>query len=237
EIEQACRNRSVHLEWEDRTHLAPPVDFTEHITLSPAQEQAVSSMLAKDMGLLVAPAGSGKTCMGLALVARRKQPALWIVHTQELADQAIARAKLVLGLEPDEIGMVGGGKRRVGDRLTVALVQTLARGIPEELLGVGQVVVDEAHHAPAQQVAAVIRQLPARFVVGLSATPYRRDKLDSVIFWHVGPVVATMDAEDLQDRLVHPTVYKVESGLRLDGDVFTMLVSKLATHGGRNESI
>jgi len=132
------------------------------------------------------------------------------------------------------LGLIGDGQCTVGKRLTVALVQTLSRGIPPALLQVGHVVVDECHHAPAEQVAAVVSQFPARYLLGLTATPFRRDKLDQVIFWHVGPIVARISKEDLADWLITPHVVKRDTGLTLRGDSFTELVSTLVGDSERN---
>jgi superfamily II DNA or RNA helicase len=232
-----CLALGLEPRWTDGTHMAAPVAFEERITLSDAQERAVGEVLRRRMGLLEAPAGSGKTCMGLVAVARRQQPALWLTHTKELARQAVERAGMVLGLAPDEVGFIGDGECRVGQRLTVALVQSLARGIPPALLNVAHVVLDEAHHAPAEQVAAVIAQFSARYLLGLSATPYRRDGLDAVIGFHVGPVVARIDKADLADRLIAPRIIKRDTGLRPAGDSFTELVSELVVWPERNALI
>ncbi len=236
-VRALCREHGVAVEMVDATHLAAPVAFEERVTLSEAQEQAVGDMLKRRMGVLESPAGSGKTIMAMALIARRQQPALMIVHTRELAYQAVARAVAVLGLDEVEIGFVGDGQCTVGERLTVALVQSLARGIPAALLDVGTVVLDEAHHAPAEQLAAVVSQFPARYVLGLTATPYRRDKLDRVIGWYLGPTVARIDKADLADRLITPQVVKRDTGLRLCGDTFTGLVSDLVADPARNRLI
>jgi len=232
-----CLALGLEPRWTDGTHMVAPVAFEERITLSDAQERAVGEVLRRRMGLLEAPAGSGKTCMGLVAVARRQQPALWLTHTKELARQAVERAGMVLGLAPDEVGFIGDGECRVGQRLTVALVQSLARGIPPALLNVAHVVLDEAHHAPAEQVAAVIAQFPARYLLGLSATPYRRDGLDAVIGFHIGPVVARIDAADLADRLIQPKIVKRDTGLRPIGDSFTEIVSDLVAMPERNALI
>jgi len=231
--------RALGLEprWTDETHVAAPVAFEERITLSDAQERAVDAALGRRMGVLEAPAGSGKTIMAMALIARRRQPTLVIVHTRELAAQAIARATAVLGLDEGEIGLVGDGQCTVGARLTVALVQTLARGIPPALLDVGHVVVDEAHHAPAEQMATVLGQFPARYLLGLSATPYRRDGLDAVIGFYLGPTLATISKEDLADRLITPGIVKRDTGLRPTGDSFTEIVSELVVWPARNALI
>lgn len=232
-----CREHDIPYRLVDATHLAAPVSFAECVTLSPAQERAVADVLTRRLGVLEAPAGAGKTIMAMALIARRQQPALIIVHTKELAAQAIARAVAVLGLDEEAIGVVGGGHCTTGERLTVALVQTLARGIPPALLTVGHVVVDECHHIAAEQVAAVVSQFPARYVLGLSATPYRRDKLDRVIGWYLGPTVARIDKADLADRLITPRVVKRDTGVVVAGDSFSDMVSQLVWAPERNALI
>jgi len=232
-----CQEHEIPYDIVDATHDAAPVFFEERVTLSPAQERAVGEVLQRRIGLLEAPAGAGKTIMAMALIARRRQPTLIIVHTKELANQAIARAVAVLGLDEAEIGLVGDGHCIVGARLTVALVQTLARGIPPALLDVGHVVVDECHRIAAEQMAAVVSQFPARYVLGLSATPYRRDKLDRVINFYLGPIVARINAADLADRLIRPRVVRRDTGLRVRGDSFTELVSQLVADDDRNHLI
>jgi len=231
------RALGLEVRWTDETHVAAPVAFDERITLSPAQERAVDAALGRRMGVLEAPAGSGKTVMAMALIARRRQPALIIVHTRELAQQAIARAVAVLGLDAGEIGLVGDGCCTVGARLTVALVQTLARGIPPALLDVGMVAVDECHHIAAEQMAEVVSQFPARYVTGLTATPFRRDGLDAAIGFYLGPIVATIAKEDLADRLITPGIIKRDTGLRPTGDSFTEIVSELVVWPARNALI
>jgi len=117
-----CEEHGIPYHIVDATHAAAPVYFEERVTLSSAQERAVSEVLQRRIGVLEAPAGAGKTIMAMALIARRRQPTLIIVHTKELANQAIARAVAVLGLDEAEIGLVGDGHCTVGERLTVALV-------------------------------------------------------------------------------------------------------------------
>jgi len=177
-VRALCQEHDVPFRVVDATHCAPPVTFEERVRLSGAQERAVGEMLERRIGVLEAPAGAGKTVMAMALIARRQQPALIIVHTKELATQAIARAAAVLGLDQAEVGLVGDGECRIGERLTVALVQSLAKGVPLALLRVGHLLVDECHHTPAAQLSSVVSQIPAKYITGLSATVYRRDGLD-----------------------------------------------------------
>ena len=74
------------------------------------------------------------------------------------------------------------------------MLQTLARRDDVEALtaGYGLVIADECHHIPAAAFEHAVRQIPARRWLGLTATPYRRDKLDDLIALQVGPVRHTI---------------------------------------------
>jgi superfamily II DNA or RNA helicase len=58
--------------------------------------------------------------------------------------------------------------------------------------GYGLIVVDECHHVPAAAFEHAVKQIPARRWLGLTATPYRRDKLDDLIAMQTGPVRHTI---------------------------------------------
>jgi type III restriction/modification enzyme restriction subunit len=69
-------------------------------------------------------------------------------------------------------------------------LQTLSRrdDVAELTAGYGLVVADECHHVPAAAFEHAVKQIPARRWLGLTATPYRRDKLDDLIAMQVGRV-------------------------------------------------
>ncbi len=145
-----CRRTGVDYCIEDRRRRLPPVDFDFHGLLRPFQQAAVAQMLARDFGTLNAPTGSGKTVMALAMVARRRQPALIVVHTKELAAQWVERIETFLGIPPDACGLIAGGRSRIGERVTVALVQSLYKCAEEAAARTGFVVVDECHRCPSR---------------------------------------------------------------------------------------
>ena len=74
------------------------VEYTEDVPLYEYQDEAVEEALDKRNGILVAPCGSGKTQMGLALATRISKPTLWITHTKDLMVQAEERAKSIFDL-------------------------------------------------------------------------------------------------------------------------------------------
>ncbi|MBI5063537.1 MAG: DEAD/DEAH box helicase [Desulfatitalea sp.] len=193
---------------DDQRRKLPEVDFTFSGELRPFQQTATAEMLARDFGTLSAPTGSGKTVMALYLIARRRQPALIIVHNKELALQWMARIETFLSIPKEQVGLIGGGRVKMGDKITVALVQSVYRRAEEIAPHFGHLVVDECHRAPSRTFTEAVTAFDSRYMLGLSATPYRRDRLSKLIFWHLGDLHHEVDAAEL-----------VASGQILDIDV------------------
>ncbi len=194
-----CREKGLRWTIDDRRRSLKPVNFTFHGELKPFQQEALTRMAARDFGTLCAPTGSGKTVMALHLVARRRQPALIVVHTSDLARQWVERIRHFLGLPAEEVGRIGGGRRRLGDRITVAMVQTLYKCADEVARRTGFLVVDECHRCPSRTFTEAVSAFDSRYMLGLTATPWRRDKLDDLIFWHLGSLHHRVDKKHLVD--------------------------------------
>jgi superfamily II DNA or RNA helicase len=141
-----CASTGIAFSIIDKRFLSSYEVIYSPITYRPYQSKAITSLITKSSeGVLVAPAGSGKTVMGLSLIPIVGQPTLWLTHTGPLADQAIERARSFLP-NINEIGLIGRGKWTKGDLLTVGMVQTLARN-PDKLVQMrddyGLVILDE----------------------------------------------------------------------------------------------
>ena len=159
-------------------------------TLRPDQEAAVAAMLEHDAGVLCAPTAFGKTVTAAAIIARRGVNTLVLVHRTELLKQWQARLAAFLDAGKDVIGVIGGGKNKPTGQIDIAVMQSLSRQgeVDARVENYGQVIVDECHHVGAASFDAILRRAKAKHVVGLTATPIRRDGQQPIIFMQCGPI-------------------------------------------------
>jgi len=164
-------------------------------SLMSSQMKAVEAILRYDMGVLVAPPGAGKTVMGCYAVAERNVPTLILAHRKPILDQWRSQIAELLGLSSRLIGQVGGGRHRQSGVIDLGMMQSLKRFDDLEAFfsKYGFIVVDECHHLPAFTFEACVKRASVRYILGLTATPYRRDGLQEIITLQCGSIRHTME--------------------------------------------
>ncbi len=182
--------RGVKVEVQDRRSNGTAIDVTFRGELRPAQLKAVEALLAHDNGVLSATTGFGKTVVAAWLIAARKVNTLVLVHRRQLLEQWRERLGSFLGLPVGAVGRIGAGKHDPTGVVDVALIQSLGRkgAVDGVVSGYGQVIVDECHHLPAFSFERVLKNAEARYVVGLTATPIRKDGHQPIITMQCGPI-------------------------------------------------
>ncbi len=229
-------------EYKVASHLRdlPDVSFTFNGKLHDYQQRAVDDILAKDFGVLQAPTGSGKTTISLYVAAQRKQPTLIVVHTKELLNQWKDRIVQFLEIPKNEIGIIDNGKKTLGKKITVATVQSLSKCVDEVKGSTWFLITDECHRTPSRTFTDVVQAFDCQYTLGLTATPYRRDKLTRLIYFYMGDRVHTIDTAKLQEsnHIMRPTLrIRKTSCTYFYDDNYALLINDITTDYGRNSQI
>ena len=214
------------------------VDFTGE--LRPEQAQALKQMLRTDTGVLCAPTAFGKTVSAAAIIAERKVNTLILVHRTQLMDQWASRLSTFLGIEEKQIGKLGGGKRKQGGFIDIALMQSLNRKgvVDDRIAEYGQIIVDECHHLSAFSFEQIMKAAKARYVLGLTATPIRRDGQHPIIFMQCGPIRYRSNEKHQHRPFDHEVIHR-NTGFRLpvETEAIHEIYAFLAQSLERNQQI
>jgi len=234
---ELLRENGIRCELRDERFSGEPLDASFAGALRPDQEVAVAAMLAHDTGILCAPTAFGKTVAAAAMIARRGVNTLVLVHRTELLKQWRERLQsfLVAGRQGEGlIGTMGGGKAKPTGRIDIAVMQSLHRQgeTSERVENYGHVIVDECHHLSAVSFEAILKRTKAKYVLGLTATPIRRDGRQPIIFMQCGPTrhVAARPPSAPQTLEVVPRYLPQHMALAVDAgiqDVFRNLADDI----------
>ncbi|MCY4611109.1 MAG: DEAD/DEAH box helicase family protein [Gammaproteobacteria bacterium] len=210
QAESLLSSLGIRVALSDKRNPGHPVQASFLGELTPQQQTAKDSLLPHDTGVLAATTAFGKTVVAASVIAARKTNTLILVHRRQLLDQWVARLQTFLNISSGEVGTIGGGTRKPGGFVDVAIIQSLVRkGEVDDLVSdYGQLIVDECHHLAAVSFEAVARRCRARYVLGLSATVTRKDGHHPIIFMQCGPVRYRADAREQASRL--PFAHRVD---------------------------
>lgn len=184
------QENGITFELRDERFGGKPLDVSFVGSLRLDQEAAIAEMLPHDAGVLCAPTAFGKTVTAASMIARRGVNTLVLVHRTELLKQWQERLQIFLGVGKELVGTICGGKAKLTGKIDIAVMQSLSRQgevnpLVEEY---GQVIVDECHHVGAVSFDAILKRTKAKYVLGLTATPIRRDGQQPIIFMQCGPI-------------------------------------------------
>ncbi|MFQ6026166.1 MAG: DEAD/DEAH box helicase family protein, partial [Dehalococcoidia bacterium] len=198
DAKELLSTHGVAVDLVDERRAGTAIDVAFQGRLSPTQQEAADLILAHDTGVLAAPTAFGKTVISAWLIAARKTNTLVLVHRKQLLDQWRDQLCALLSLPPGAIGQVSGGRKQTNGQIDIALVQSLyRRGDVDDLVAqYGQVMVDECHHIPAYTFERVLKATKARFVLGLTATPIRKDGHHPIVFMQCGPLRFQVSPKD-----------------------------------------
>lgn len=186
---------------EDKRWQGQPVSVVFHGRFEKSSRRPWRRSYATTTDSFARPTAFGKTAVAAWLIAKRGVNTLVVVHRQQLLDQWRERLAMFLDLPIEEIGQIGAGKTKRTGKIDVAVIQSLyrEREVKEFVAEYGHVIVDECHHLSAFTFEQVMRRVKAKFVIGLTATPTRKDGHHPIMYMQCGPARFTMTARAMTD--------------------------------------
>ncbi|ASA25145.1 TOTE conflict system archaeo-eukaryotic primase domain-containing protein [Paenibacillus donghaensis] len=204
-------------------------------TLTTLQDTAARAILNRDIGVLSAATAFGKTVVAASIIASRKTNTLILVHRRELMEQWQERLQTFLEVPKHSIGVIGGGKNKRTGIIDIAVIQSLnyKGNVKPFVSEYGQVIVDECHHVSAYSFEQVLREVQAKYVFGLTATPKRQDGQEAIVRFQLGPVLMKIDGRTLSSSrgfslrvIPRYTLFQIKPGEQVTGiqDIYQQLV-------------
>jgi superfamily II DNA or RNA helicase len=190
DLKELLAVNKILLNIQDKRFDGNKVDFNFCGELTDEQDKACKRILEHEIGIFVAPPGIGKTVVGIRLIATRGINTLVLVHRKPILEQWRTQIASFLALPIKDIGQIGGGRDRATNIIDVAMLQSLDKeaGIDGRIKNYGQIIVDECHHISAFSFERVMMEANAKYIIGLTATPYRRDGHQPIITMQCGPI-------------------------------------------------
>ena len=201
-------------------------------TLRAEQEDAIKEILKYDSSICVAPPGFGKTLIGAKIFEQRDVKTLIIVNKNMLLDQWISRFVDYFGYKKSDIGFLGKSQNRLNGNIDIATMQSL-NNIPELVENYTQVIVDECHHIPALTFEQIVKNFKGKYILGLSATPNRKDELDPILYQQLGNI----SYEYKKPKTHTNRLLVIKTEFTSSADNYAAIINELVSNEDRNRQI
>ena len=201
-------------------------------TLRAEQEDAIKEILKYDSSICVAPPGFGKTLIGAKIFEQRAVKTLIIVNKNMLLDQWISRFVDYFGYKKSDIGFLGKSQNRLNGNIDIATMQSL-NNIPELVENYTQVIVDECHHIPALTFEQIVKNFKGKYILGLSATPNRKDELDPILYQQLGNI----SYEYKKPKTHTNRLLVIKTEFISSADNYASIINELVSNEDRNRQI
>jgi superfamily II DNA or RNA helicase len=244
EVLSLLEHHNIRPDLQDERFNGVPIEVEFAGQLRPLQAEAAAEIGQYDEGVLCAPTAFGKTAVAAWLIAERKVNTLVLVHRQQLLEQWRERLAMFLRLPAKSIGHIGGGKMQRTGIVDVAMIQSLQRKgeVRDFVADYGQAIVDECHHVSAFTFEQILKQIRARFLAGLTATPIRKDGHHPIIYMQCGPIRFNITARAVAkcasfEQRVTPRYTEFRPSSELTDLTIQDMYAALAKDMARNEMI
>lgn len=239
---------SVDFDIVDERNMGQKLEVSFTGKLRKEQTDAVNKMLKYEAGVLCGTTAFGKTVAALNMIAQKKTNTLILVNKVSLAKQWKKRINQFLqdedlNEETVLVGQLGGGKKKLSNKIDVALLQSMYRKeeVHECVVNYGMVIVDECHHISAFSFEQVLKKANAKYVYGLTATPKRKDGHHPIIHMQCGDIRYQNDAKKAAEKspfahVLIPRFTPFDPYMNLNNDL-QAVYSSLITNNERNKLI
>lgn len=217
----------IPYEIEDERHKGRTIDVAFKGELREEQKTAMNEILQFDNGILHAATAFGKTVVCSAIIAEKKVNTLIILESSALMEQwkealekfldineELPEYKTKTGrikVRKEVIGKLQGAHDSMTGIIDIAMAGSLCKkGEFHNLLNqYGMVLVDECHHAASDTISKVLKEVKAKYVYGVTATPKRGDGLEKINYMLIGPIRHSYTAKEKAkaqgiEHLVYP---------------------------------
>jgi superfamily II DNA or RNA helicase len=244
EFLELMKTHEIEIHEVDERNSGIPINASFQGELRPLQEEAAQALLAHDKGVLAATTAFGKTVLAAYLISARKVNTLILVHRKQLLEQWKEKLSVFLDISIESIGVIGGGKSKRTGVVDIAIIQSVGfKGqIKDFIKDYGQVIVDECHHVSAIGFEQVLKEINAKYVNGLTATPTRKDGLHPIITMQCGPIRYRVNPREQAvispfDHIVIPRYTEFDSNSEPDGKSIQEIYAGLVNDEQRNDQI
>lgn len=231
-IVEFFNENGVSFSFEDKRVLEKIETKKVSFSLRPEQNEAIKEIQKSDYSICVAPPGFGKTLLGAKIFELRACSTLIVVHKNMLLNQWIERFENYFGYLKKDIGYLGLGKNRLNGTIDIATMQSL-KNDPKIIENYSFVIVDECHHIPALTFEQIIKSFKGRYILGLSATPNRKDGLQPILYLQLGEIsYEYKKAKTYKNRL-----QIIRTNFTSSADNYATIINELCINEDRNALI
>ena len=201
------------------------INATFNGTLREQQQEIMNIVYPKLLksygGIIKLPCGYGKTVLALYILCKLKVKTLILVQQENLLDQWIERITQYIkeyskdNSEPLTVGRLQQKKIETDKDIVIGMIQSLCSRdyTREQLKDFGLIISDECHHIAAEKFCTALDKLNAKYILGLSATPLRKDGLTKVIKWYLGDFLYKLDCEQNKTAKIFKIYYDSDDPL------------------------
>ena len=256
-LNELAKSANATIEHIDKRNAGNPIHLHFNGQLREEQQLAADAMLQHEIGILSATTAFGKTVVASYLIAQRKVNTLILVHSSALLQQWRKSLSDFLVFEDElpeqpkkrgrqkklfHIGQLGATKNTLNHIVDIAIMQSVVSGdeVKEFVKDYGMVIVDECHHVSAFTFEKILREVNAKYVYGLTATPKRQDGHQPIITMQCGSIRYQVDAlaQSVKCQFSHYVIPEFTDFRVADNGLkYQEICEKLCTDETRNRQI